>query len=58
MSVMTNQKLATALTQRILSKVRDVIAYFKKMLKQWGGQGNSLFPLECDNGGHHITREE
>ena len=33
MSVMTKQKLATALTQRLLSNVRDVVGNFKKMLK-------------------------
>ena len=32
---MTKQKLATALTQRLLSNVRDVIGNFIKMLKPW-----------------------
>ena len=28
------------------------------MLKPWGGQENSLFPLKCDSCGHHSTRGE
>ena len=38
MSIATKQKLAIALTRRLLSNVRDVIGNFKKMLKPWGGQ--------------------
>ena len=35
---MTKRKLATALAQRPLSDVRDVVGNFKKMLKPRGGQ--------------------
>ena len=38
MSVMTKQKLATAVTQRFLSNVRDVTGNLKKMLKPSAGQ--------------------
>ena len=55
---MTMQNLATALMQRLLSNGSFVIGSLKKMLKPWGGQENSLFPLTCDSGGHHITRGE
>ena len=40
---MTMQKLATALTQRFLLNVRDVIGNFNKVLKPWGGQDNFPF---------------
>ena len=43
MSVMTEQKLPTALTQRFLSNIRDVIQNFKKMLKPW--EGEEKFPF-------------
>ena len=46
MSLMTQQTLATALMQRLLSNVRDVIGNFKKMLKPWGGQGKFPFSLK------------
>ena len=46
MSVSTKQKLATALTQRLLSNVRDVIVNFKKMLKPWGGQEKYPFSFK------------
>ena len=46
MSVMTKQNLATALTQRLLSNVRDVIGNFKKMLKPLGGQKNLRFSFK------------
>ena len=46
MSVMTKQKLATALMQRLLSNVRDVIGKFKKMLKLWGGQEKFPFSFK------------
>ena len=46
MSVMTKQKLATALTQRLLSNVGDVIGNFKKMLKPWEGQEKFPFSFE------------
>ena len=43
---MTKQKLATALTQRLLSDVRDVIGNFKKMLKPWAGQKKFPFSFK------------
>ena len=46
MSVMTKQNLATALMQRLLSNVRDVIGNFEKMLKPWGGQEKFPFSIE------------
>ena len=46
MSVMTKQKLATALKQRLLSNVRDVIGILKKMLKQRGGQEKFSFSFK------------
>ena len=46
MSVMTKQKLATALTQRLLSDVSNVIGNFKKMLKPWGGQEKFPFSFK------------
>ena len=46
MSVTTKQKLATALTQRLLSNVRDVIGNFKKMLKPWGAQEKYPFSIK------------
>ena len=46
MSVMTKQNLATALTQRLLSHIRDVIRRFKKMLKPWGGQKKFPFSFK------------
>ena len=46
MSVMTKQKLATALTQRLLSDVSNVIGKFKKMLKPWGGQEKFPFSFK------------
>ena len=46
MSVMTKQKLATALTQRFLSNVTDVVGNFKQMLKPWGGQEKFLFSFQ------------
>ena len=46
MSVATKQKLGTALMQRLLRNVRDVIGNFKKMLNPWGGQQKYAFFLE------------
>ena len=46
MSVTTKQKLATALTKRLLSNVRDVIGNFKKMLKPSGGQEKYPFSFK------------
>ena len=43
---MTEQKLATALMQRLLSNVRDVIENFKKIFKPWGGQEKFPFSLK------------
>ena len=43
---MTKQNLATALTQRLLSNVRDVIRNFKRMLKPWGGQEKFPFSFK------------
>ena len=45
-SVMTNQKLATAPTQRLLSNVRDVIGNSNKMLKPCRGQEKYPFFLK------------
>ena len=59
MSVMTKEKLATAMTQRFLSNVWDVIGNFKKSFKSQGGvKKNSISALRCDSGGHHSTRAE
>ena len=38
--------LATALMQRLLSNVRDVIENFKNMLKRWGGQEKVYLPVK------------
>ena len=40
------KKLATALTQRPLYSVREVIGNFKKMLKPWGGQKKYPFSFK------------
>ena len=42
---MTKQNLATALTQRLHSNVRDVTGHFEKMLKPCGGQDKFPFSL-------------
>ena len=53
---MTRQKVVPALTQRLLSNVRDVIGNFKKMLKPWGGQEQFPFFLQkCNSGGQHTV---
>ena len=46
MSVTTKQKLATALMQRLLCNVREVLGNFNKMLKPWEGQEKYLFFLK------------
>ena len=45
MSFMTQLDLATALMQRLLSTVRDVIGNFTYMLKPWGGEKNFPFSI-------------
>ena len=46
MSFMTQQNLATALMQRLLLNVGDVIGNSKGMLRPWGGQEEFPFSFE------------
>ena len=40
-----------------LYSAREFVSNFKKMLRPWRGQENTLFSLTCNSGVHHSTKE-